>query len=96
MLPPGDALSLPVLPGESPGVPGDLTAGPEVGSPVRGHQSEEVLGLLLGVQGDHLHALGLAVLSATIPVKVVSMISPGQKVTLSLPLVISLWLGGHR
>jgi len=96
MLTSGHSLGLAILPGQGPAVAGQFTSSPEVGSSVLSNKSQEVFGLLLGVQADHLHALGFAVLSATIPVKVVSVVSPGQVVALSLPLVISLWLGCDR
>lgn len=93
VLTPGDALSLAILPGESPAVSGDLAARPEVGSTVSGHQAEEVFRLLLGVQGDQLHALRLAVLHSPPPVEVVPVVAPGEKVALALPLIVPLGPG---
>jgi len=95
MLSSSHRLGFAILPAQSSAVSGHLSSSPEVWGTVLSDKSEEMFRFLLGVQGDHLHALGLTVLSATIPVKVVSMISPGQKITLSLPLVISLRLGGN-
>ena len=92
MLTSGDPLRVAVLPCESPTVPGDLTAGPEVGSSVSGHQAEEVLGLLLGVHRDELHPLGLAELDSSSPVEVVPVLSPGEQVASALVLIVPLRL----
>lgn len=89
----GHGLCLPVLPSEAPGVPGDAASGPEVGRPVCGHQPQEVLGLLLGVEADQLHALAPAVGHAPVPVKVVPPVSPGQKEVLALVLIIAFGSG---
>jgi len=86
-------LCLPILPSEAPRVPGDPASGPEVGSTVCGHQPQEVLGLLLGVEADQLHALAPAVGHAPIPVKVVPSVPPGQKIILALVLIIALGSG---
>ena len=93
MLAPGHGLCLPVLPSEAPGVPGEAASSPEVGRPVSGHQPEEVLGLLLGLEADQLHPLAPAVGHAPVPVKVVPSVSPGQKVVLALVLIIAFGSG---
>lgn len=85
-------LSLATWPTETARVSAHLTPGPEVGRPVRGEQPQEVLGLLLVVQADQLHALRLAEPHTARPVKVVSAHPPCEKVTLSLELVVSLHL----
>ena len=56
-----------------------------------------MVGLLAGVKGDQLHALGPAVAHTLVPGKVVAAGSPGEKVALALPLVVALRLpGGGR
>ena len=50
--------------------------------------------LLFGVEGDQIHALGLAEGNASSPVEVVATHPPGQQIVLSLPLVVALRPGG--
>jgi len=81
-----------ILPAEGAGVCADLPPGPEVGGPVPPHQAQEVLSLLLGVQGDQLHALRFAVFDSVVPAEVVTAGPPGEQVALSAPLVVTLGL----
>lgn len=95
VLSPGHGLSLAILPAQGATISGQLAASPEIWSTVGGHQSEEVLRLLLAVQGDHLHALGPAVLHASAPVKVVPVVPPGQQIVLAFILIVSLGSAGR-
>merc|ERR1712117_75151 len=91
MLPSGYRLCLPVSPGEGARVPGDLARGPEVRGSVCGDKAQEVLSLFFVIQGDQLHAFGLAEADTATPVKVVSSHSPGEEIVIALPLVVSFW-----
>lgn len=93
VLAPAHGLGVPVLPGQAAAVPRDPASGPEVGRPVSGHQPQEVLSLLLGVEADQLHPLAPAVRHAPVPVKVVPPVPPGQEVVLALVLVIAFGSG---
>ena len=93
MLAPTHGLGVPVLPSQAAAVTRDPASSPEVGSPVSGHQPQEVLSLLLGVEADQLHPLAPAVRHAAVPVKVVPPVPPGQEVVLALVLIIAFGSG---
>ena len=93
MLAPTHRLGVPVLPSQAAAVTRDPASSPEVGSPVSGHQPQEVLSLLLGVEADQLHSLAPAVRHAPVPVKVVPPVPPGQEVVLALVLIIAFGSG---